>query len=168
MLCDEFIDFIVKTGSCDNAIIIANDPPWLNTSFAINKLNFFLYFGNVLATSVLILLISRNEKDIRVVCKAIQNTSVIKSTFSRQYFSNTDARDKASETINIRKNAIFNFNCLRSKFNKKLDNKIIPNPVYCIGLNFSPTMKYAKIGTDTFPRENNATVIDVSTLRKAI
>ncbi len=44
----------------------------------------------------------------------------------------------------------------------------MPNPTYCIILNFSPTMKYAKIGTDTFPRENNATVINVSTLRKAI
>ncbi len=43
----------------------------------------------------------------------------------------------------------------------------MPNPTYCIILNFSPTMKYAKIGTDTFPRENNATVIDVSTLRKS-
>ena len=85
-----------------------------------------------------------------------------------QYFSNTEASDKANDTISIKKKAIFNFNCFRLKFNKKLDKRIMPNPTYCIILNFSPTMKYAKIGTDTFPRENNATVINVSTLRKAI
>lgn len=86
----------------------------------------------------------------------------------REYFSNTEASDKANDTISIRKKAIFNFNCFRLKFNKKLDKRIMPNPTYCIILNFSPTMKYAKIGTDTSPRENNATVINVSTLRKAI
>lgn len=55
-----------------------------------------------------------------------------------------------------------------SKFNKNPDERIIPNPTYCHKLNFSPTIKYAKTGTEIFPSENKATVVDVSIFCNAI
>ena len=48
--------------------------------------------------------------------KEIQKRTVTKSTRCKEYFESTDDNDKISETINIKKKAMFNFNFLISKF----------------------------------------------------
>ena len=72
----------------------------------------------------------KKEKLINVVKSEIQNKTVTKSTFCREYLDNTEDKDNKTETMSIRANAMFSLSFLISKFNKKVDSKIMPKPEY--------------------------------------
>ena len=141
MLWEELIDLIINTGRWANAKVMAKAPPWLRISLYKNSLIFFLYFGKVLTISFLYCGKSNRDKLIDVAKIEIQNTTVTKSTFCREYLDNTEDKDNKRDTTNIKKNAILIFNFLMSKFKKKLDDMINPKPQYWIRLSFSFTIK---------------------------
>ena len=84
---------------------------------------------------------SNKDKLIDVAKMEIQNTTVTKSTFCREYFDNTEDNDNKTDTTNIKKNAAFIFNFLISKLSMKVESRIIPKPKYWVKLSFSSTIK---------------------------